>query len=82
MRKMIVVVATGLLSVALAAGVAGAAPMTLASPSGAAVGSSPSVMRHDRGPSAHECYGHRRPHRGDCYDEHRPQHDGRGSILF
>lgn len=43
----------------------------LAAPAGAAV------------VAPHACYGHRSWNdRGDCYDEHRPQHDGGGSILF
>ena len=48
----------------------------------AAVMSAPTISRHEGG-RMHECYGHERSrHRGDCRDEHEPQHDGRGSILF
>jgi hypothetical protein len=39
---------------------------------------------HDGPPEcSDDGYGHRSwERRGDCYDEHQPQHDGRGSILF
>jgi hypothetical protein len=54
--------------------------VTLAAPAQAAVAPRPVDIRHG---SVHRCYGDSPgPHRGDCYDEHEPQHDGRGSILF
>ena len=55
----------------------------LAAPAGAAVvPGSGDVLHHEYSP-AHACYGHRSWNdRGECYDERRPQHDGRGSILF
>lgn len=59
----------------LAAAVAGAALVVmLGAPAGAAT---VNTARRDeqRGCSRHH-------ERRDCYDEHRPQHDGRGSLLF
>ena len=67
-------IATALASAALLA--------ALAAPAGAAVvpGSS-QVSRHQS--QRHECYtGRSGERRGSCYDEHRPQHDGGGSILY
>ena len=52
---------------------------SLAAPAGAAVRPDASGPRRD--PS--RCYGHHSQNRSDyCTDERRPQHDGRGSILF
>ncbi|MCA1841995.1 MAG: hypothetical protein LC792_02150 [Actinobacteria bacterium] len=54
--------------------------VTLAAPAEAAVVPRPVDARHG---SVHGCDGpSARWHRGDCHDEHEPQHDGRGSILF
>jgi hypothetical protein len=55
----------------------------LAAPAAAAVASGPSDVLHQQDSQPHACYGHRSwDDRGECYDEHRPQHDGGGSILF
>lgn len=68
----------------LATALAGAALIvTLAGPAGATVASRPADYRTvaQRPP---ECYGHRHRWTGgrDCTDEHRPQHDGHGWLLF
>ena len=55
----------------------------LAVPAGAAVVPGSGDVLHHQYSEPHTCYGHRfSDDRGECYDEHRPQHDGRGSILF
>jgi hypothetical protein len=65
----------------IATALAGAALLvTLAAPAEAAVVPRPVDVRHG---SVHRCYSNSAgPHRGNCYDEHEPQHEGRGSILF
>jgi hypothetical protein len=76
MKKATMALATGLLT------------LTLAAPAGAAVrslnGRSEVSRYQDRRPE--RCHtdhrGGERRDRGDCYDERRPQHDGDGSILF
>ena len=55
----------------------------LAAPAGAAVVPGSSEVFHQQDSRPHACYGHRSwDDRSECYDEHRPQHDGGGSILF
>jgi hypothetical protein len=76
MKRITMALASGLLT------------LTLAAPAGAAVSSATSrsdVSRdQDRRPAhcSTERHGGERGNRGNCYDERRPQHDGRGSILF
>jgi hypothetical protein len=76
MKKVTMALATGLLTLAMAA------------PAGAAVNSlngRSDVSRHQDG-RPNRCYSQHRPREvrrhGNCVDERRPQHDGRGSSLF
>ena len=67
----------------IATALAGAALLaTLAVPGAAVVARSSNVFRN-RYAQPDECSRHRRSERrGNCYDEHEPQHDGNGSILY
>jgi hypothetical protein len=56
---------------------------TLAVPAGAAFRPDSASPRRGSAGRPHACYGHHSQGGTDyCTDERRPQHDGRGSILF
>ena len=67
----------------IATALAGAALLvTLAAPAHAAVVSRPGTAFRSTDQRPRECYGHRRGPGRDCTDQHQPEHDGNGWLLF